>query len=125
MVDSNCKVYEGGPAWDRLGEFLPGAISARGASPESIGIIDEFMREAGLVDIVVKDFKLPIGSWGGNGGELFLKNVRLGHKTLAPLYASVFNTTIEEVDQLLQQGEEELKTHQPYMALRVYLGRKP
>ncbi|RKP07579.1 hypothetical protein THASP1DRAFT_24301 [Thamnocephalis sphaerospora] len=124
MVECDCKVYEGGPAWARLGELLPGAFTARGASPESISMVDEFMRKAGLVDVVAKEFKLPIGSWGGDGGKLFFKNLQLGHRTLAPLYASVFNTTLEDVEQLLQQGEEELKTHQPYMSLRVCLGRK-
>ncbi|RKP10543.1 S-adenosyl-L-methionine-dependent methyltransferase [Thamnocephalis sphaerospora] len=125
MVETNCKTYGGGPVWNQMGKVSAVAFQARGLSPETTEHLDELMRVAGLVDVAVKEFKIPVGSWGGRVGEMFLKNLRMGNAALAPLFASVHGMTHEEVEQLMVQGEEEVKHHQIYMLFRVYVGRKP
>ncbi|RKP05574.1 S-adenosyl-L-methionine-dependent methyltransferase [Thamnocephalis sphaerospora] len=125
MIEINGQIHGGGPTCEKFSKILPDALRARGLSPETADILDELMRDAGLVDVCAKEYKIPIGDWGGRAGELFFKNFCTGQIALAPLYKNAYGMTLGNVEQLLSRAEEEIKQHQVYMNLRVYLGRKP
>ncbi|RKP07780.1 methyltransferase type 11 [Thamnocephalis sphaerospora] len=111
MTEFNCKVQAGGPAMAKLSELL--------------SVLDKLMHEAGLVDIKVSEFRLPLGSWGGAAGVLFKKDSRLLQTTLAPLYVKLHGMTLEETEKLIQESEDEMESRQAYATLRVFVGRKP
>ncbi|RKP04668.1 S-adenosyl-L-methionine-dependent methyltransferase [Thamnocephalis sphaerospora] len=125
MGEFNGRVYEGGPACDRLGDLMQGGLRKRGLSPETTEVLDDLMRQAGLVDVQAWQFKLPMGSWGGSSGMLLLKDMRMIQNALAPMFMSVCGMSQEDVEQQIKQSEEELETHKAYTILRVYIGRKP
>ncbi|RKP06640.1 S-adenosyl-L-methionine-dependent methyltransferase [Thamnocephalis sphaerospora] len=115
----------GGPAVKKFFELLTGALRKRGSSPETTEVLDELMLETGLADVQAKEFKLPFGSRGGSAGMLFLKDVRMLHAALTPLYMSMHCMTREEVEQIMLQLEEEVENCDAYGILRIYIGRKP
>ncbi|RKP06190.1 S-adenosyl-L-methionine-dependent methyltransferase [Thamnocephalis sphaerospora] len=125
MVESDAGYYGGGPARKKQGELLLSVLHARGLSPETTTMLDELMRDAGLVDIQVKEYRLPSGKGAGRIGELFLKDSVLIQAALVPLYMKMYNMAREELDQLIEQGNEESKMLESYGKLYVYVGRKP
>ncbi|RKP08290.1 S-adenosyl-L-methionine-dependent methyltransferase [Thamnocephalis sphaerospora] len=125
MVEFNCRVYEGGAVTERFSDILGDSLRAQGLSPETTEILDDLMRQAGLVDVQVKRFKLPFGKWGGTAGEIFVKDARMLHTALAPLYAKKFGMSVEDVEKLVQDLEDESNHYQAYSDFRIYIGRKP
>ncbi|RKP07589.1 S-adenosyl-L-methionine-dependent methyltransferase [Thamnocephalis sphaerospora] len=125
MSETNCALYGGGSAWQRLNGMISKAFLSRGLNPEKTETLEELMREAGLVDITAKKYEIPVGSRGGKAGELFLTNIRMGTLALVPLYKSVFGMSQEDVEQLLAQMDEEIEQHEVHVVLRIFAGRKP
>jgi hypothetical protein len=82
------------------------------------------MHEAGLINITKQPVTLPIGSWGGQVGELFAEDLRLANGSLQPLFTAVFNVSKEEVEKNTALMLEEFKSYQAYGTVYVYTGQK-
>ncbi|RKP06345.1 S-adenosyl-L-methionine-dependent methyltransferase [Thamnocephalis sphaerospora] len=126
MIDSSGRIHGGGPACQKISNTMSGVLKARGLSPETTETLDVLMREAGLVDVEVKEFRMISGgSRGGSAGKLFLKDFRMGCNALAPLLVNMHGMAREDVDQLILQAEQEMEQCDTYGILRIFVGRKP
>ncbi|RKP06346.1 S-adenosyl-L-methionine-dependent methyltransferase [Thamnocephalis sphaerospora] len=125
MTEANGQFCGGGAACRKLGGILTGAFQAQGLSLKTTDVLDELMREAGLVEVEVRKFKLTIGTSGGIVGALLLKNFRMGCAGMAPLVESTYGMPREDLDQLVLQAEEEIEQGNSFGLLCVYIGRKP
>ncbi|RKP08693.1 S-adenosyl-L-methionine-dependent methyltransferase [Thamnocephalis sphaerospora] len=125
MVEISSRGQGGGPVLQRLGKMLVEAFRARGLGSDTADELDKLMIEAGLVDVVAKEYKVSIGSRGGSAGELFFRDISMGQIALAPLYAKTHGMAREELEQLVLQTEEEIKHYEMSLFLRIYIGRKP
>ncbi|RKP05836.1 S-adenosyl-L-methionine-dependent methyltransferase [Thamnocephalis sphaerospora] len=125
MTETNAKIHGGGAATKKLSAFAPECFRARGLSPEIADTLDDLMREAGLVDVEAREFKVPLGKRGGKAGELLLRNFLMGQAMLTPLYVSVYGITREEAEQTIQQAADEFEVQDAYAVFRVCFGRKP
>ncbi|RKP06475.1 hypothetical protein THASP1DRAFT_31708 [Thamnocephalis sphaerospora] len=125
MTELSCIIKDGGPARSKSHKLVIDSFNACGVNLEAVEILDDYMRKAGLVDISVQKFKLPLGDWGGNAGRLFAKNIQEAYATLIPLYASTSGISRKELEQLAEQVEVETKDYNAYEYLYVYTGRKP
>ncbi|RKP11059.1 S-adenosyl-L-methionine-dependent methyltransferase [Thamnocephalis sphaerospora] len=126
MIDTNCAYQGGGAAWRRIGSMVKGALRARGLSLETVDILDTLMREAGLVDVCVEEFKVPAGRLSGGGiGELFLSGVCMATMALMPLFATTYGMSHQELDELVRKAKKEVEQHAAYLTFRAHIGRKP
>ncbi|RKP05322.1 S-adenosyl-L-methionine-dependent methyltransferase [Thamnocephalis sphaerospora] len=125
MIEADCRGQGGGPVSEKLADMIVRALQTRGLSPDTGSKVDRLMCEAGLVDVKATHVKIPVGSWGGTAGELFAKNARMANAILIPLLANTLGISREEMEQLAQQGEEEIERYHMSMNLYVYVGRKP
>ncbi|RKP07243.1 hypothetical protein THASP1DRAFT_30947, partial [Thamnocephalis sphaerospora] len=75
-------------------------------------------------DVTVEEIFVPLGSWGGRVGELFLKNFQLFFAGMTPFFVTACGMTEEEVKDMLEKIVVEFSEHQAHVRFRVFVGRK-
>jgi ubiquinone/menaquinone biosynthesis C-methylase UbiE len=124
LIEITGQIVDGGPACQQFNTWTDKGFKTRGIDPSMAQNLDELMREAGLIDVTKQIFAAPFGPWGGKVGELFAEDYKLANSSLQPFITSVFNVPKEEVERNGELMMEEFKSHQAYLNIYVYLGRK-
>ncbi|RKP07593.1 S-adenosyl-L-methionine-dependent methyltransferase [Thamnocephalis sphaerospora] len=124
MVECDTRMYNSGVAGERLTEYMSVSLNAMGINPGTVLELDRYMREAGLVDVHVKECALPMGRWSVPAGDLAWRNSKPVYKSLAPIYMKETGATQEEVDKIIDDAEEAFNKYQNYTGIRIAYGRK-
>ncbi|RKP24683.1 S-adenosyl-L-methionine-dependent methyltransferase [Syncephalis pseudoplumigaleata] len=86
--------------------------------------IDQLMERAQLQNIRIEVFPIPVGSWGGQIGEMAWNNYRAAYTTLAPLLAAAEGVSESEIIELIDAIGEEVNRNQCYYEYYCYYGQK-
>jgi SAM-dependent methyltransferase len=125
MVEFNHINRNVGPACAEFIRLLVESFLTRGLDPLISSRLDVYLREAGLENITVKEIDLPVGSWGGLAGQLFLKDFEMIFATLKQMLVHTCGITEENIDALGKACFEEIRNCQEYIKLYAYISQKP
>jgi SAM-dependent methyltransferase len=119
--------HEGaGPAIERLDSLTLELAASRGLDTTSavFGSLDEYLRQAGLVDVTRREISIPIGPWGGRIGTLMATDVRAGYARLGDVLQARLGISADECRDLLQRSHDECEELQMSWTFGIAYGRK-
>jgi len=85
-------------------------LESRGFKDGIVRDLDLKLADAGFVNVDGMRIKIPVGSWGGKLGEVFLDDVVSVYSSLRPIVQPILNCTDEQfqglVDNLPKENNE-------------------
>ncbi|KAG2175148.1 hypothetical protein INT44_007636, partial [Umbelopsis vinacea] len=83
--------------WNAVLQYL----EMRGFKEGIVKNLDEKVVDAGFVNIDGMRIRIPVGSWGGKLGEVFLEDIVGAYKSLQPVVQPILNYSDAEYQELL------------------------
>lgn len=113
-----------GPAIERLREVALKVLASRGldTSATVYESLDEYLWQAGAVDVQRREVELPVGEWGGPVGSLMGTDFRTAFTRFLEFRSDV---SAEEQRELLQRVQEEYEERHVTANLGIAYGRRP
>ncbi|KAG0330252.1 hypothetical protein BG004_002147 [Podila humilis] len=124
-VETDVFVHQAGPQTNTIFEHLRISMATRNVDPSIVRDLRTLMVATGFVDVNTKEYCVPFGDWGGQGGQLFRMNMQLIMQTVALLLAKAANVTEEHIRHLIQGMMHETTRDRAYMIVYVTCGKKP
>jgi hypothetical protein len=100
-------------------------LETRGFKDGVVRDVDVKVVEAGFVNIEGMRIKIPLGSWGGKLGELFMEDVLGAYKSLRPIVQPMLKYTDEEFQELLEAVPKENNEVKQEINLYLNWAQKP
>jgi SAM-dependent methyltransferase len=115
-----------GPATERLVTMWwnLGQKSGFDTAGHLVAHLDQYLRDAGLVNVSARTVLVPVGDWADQIGRMMRQDMRSLITQTAPRMAMVYNITLSEVNGIVQAAMDELETRHPYFNLRVAWGKR-
>jgi hypothetical protein len=124
IIETDCQLVGGGPACRQFSTWLIEGLKSRGIDLNMTQNLDELMCKAGLINVTKQTVVAPVGPWGGQTGELFAEDLRLGSISIQPLLTNTLHVPKEEAERNTALMVEEFKLYQAYLNIYVYFGQK-
>ena len=115
----------GGPAMDKIVEWITEASLKRGVNPLLGPHISRFLPMAGLTNVVSRSIALPVGAYGGRVGRLAETDVFGVVGSVKGLVTSMGITTPEAYDSAMQQARADLATQQCMLPFYIAYAQRP
>jgi len=112
LIEMGNTFHHAGPATK---QFLTwwGAISAtKGIDASKMSQIGAFLKMARLSNIQMETKTLPVGSWGGRGGNLLAQDMLAGWPMMRPLAHSLLDIPPDVFDEVIGHLETEWNSYQ-------------
>jgi hypothetical protein len=120
-------VIEGaGPATERLLALGREMAASRGLDPGRVVFdsLDGYLRQAGLENVVRRQFSIPIGEWGGRVGSLMATDGRAAFTRLFEARQARSLLLAEEARELIREAVREWERAKMSTPCAVAFGRK-
>jgi SAM-dependent methyltransferase len=120
-------VIEGaGPATERLLALGREMAASRGLDPGRVVFdsLDGYLRQAGLENVVRRQFSIPIGEWGGRVGSLMATDGRAALTRLCEARQARSRLSAEEAGELIREAVREWECGKMSAPCAVAFGRK-
>jgi ubiquinone/menaquinone biosynthesis C-methylase UbiE len=114
----------GGPAMDRIVDWITATSNRRGVNPLLGPQIGSFLGAAGLGSVTANAITLPVGSYGGRVGKLAETDVFGVVGGVKALVVSQNLTTAEAYDDAMRVAREDLDRYQCYLPFYVAYGQR-
>ncbi len=115
----------GGPAMDKIVEWITVASNKRGVDPLLGPHIGGFLQGAGVANVTAKAITLPVGNYGGRVGKLAETDVFGVVGGVKALVVSQGITTAEAYDEAMAQARADLDRYQCYLPFYIAFGQRP
>jgi len=122
LIEGSEDIKPLGPAMQRMLTFLGRFAEARGLNTTGNlpRFLDSMLAQAGLEQVTMKTFDVPLGPWGGQIGDMMstnLYNALKGMGAAIPALLGVPATDIEEIlSHLRDEWEQDHATYKYYIA---------
>lgn len=100
------------------------ALAARNMDSFIADKISSYLSDAGYVDIKDINYDVPIGSWGGEPGDMFLAIQRLALPAVKVMITELTDVTAEEYDDNLELAFKEVDQFQVSTRFRLIYATK-
>ncbi len=120
LVEGDLGAKPLGPAGQCLMDWVVMASKMQGVDPIQSAYLEHHLHLAGLEHIVVKQYPIPMGKWGGKLGITMANHAAASARLLKPLLVSQAKVNPYEFEQVLaisQQEGERLYTTSSYYAV--------
>ncbi len=114
----------GGPAMDRIVEWITATSKRRGVNPLLGPQIGAFLRDARVGSLATNAITLPVGSYGGRVGKLAETDVFGVISGVKPLVVSQGLTTADIYDDALRAARADLDRYQCYLPFYIAYGQR-
>lgn len=114
----------GGPAMDRIVDWITATSKRRGVNPLLGPQIGPFLRDARLGSLATNAITLPVGSYGGRVGKLAETDVFGVISGVKPLVVSQGLTSADIYDDALRAAREDLDRYQCYLPFYLAYGQR-
>ncbi|KAI9598961.1 S-adenosyl-L-methionine-dependent methyltransferase [Syncephalis fuscata] len=125
-------LVEMGIHWEPVGHnvaelqrLLRSGLSTAGVDPNAIEQMEPRLRQAGFVDVEVKQTAVPIGAWGGLVGRTLADATRHMAESARPVLVRHCKLRSHEIDRIINDALAEMEINQCYAVLYFYQARKP
>ncbi len=115
----------GGPAMDQLVDWITQASVKRGVNPLLGPRISDFLKMAGMTNVVGRGVALPVGAYGGRVGRLAETDVFGVVGGVKGLVTSMGIASPEAYDRAMQQAHADLASHQCILPFYIAYGQRP
>ncbi|HXM57811.1 MAG TPA: methyltransferase domain-containing protein [Candidatus Dormibacteraeota bacterium] len=127
LVEIGWSTSPTGPATERL-TLLAGRVG-RTLGLDTTDIIfrslEQGLRRAGLAAVERREFRLPVGEWGGQVGSLLATDVRASFMRMCSLFEARGLLTDEEGRELIGTAMAECEELHSCLSLAIAFGHKP
>ena len=126
LVEISWSMTPAGPATERF-MLLAGQIGRRlGLDTTDILFrsLDQGLRRAGLTAVERREFRLPVGEWGGQVGSLMATDVRAGFMRMCSVFEAHGLLTDDEGRQLIGTAMAECERLRGCLSLAIAFGQK-
>ncbi|KAG0211808.1 hypothetical protein BGX28_007398 [Mortierella sp. GBA30] len=124
-VETEFMLHNCGPFTTEFYDHLLLIMSYGSVDPLMVRSMDRMMISAGFKDVRVKEYRVPIGMWGGKVGMLWQQNVLTGMATVKSQLSKTAGMTEQQVMDAVKLLEKELTEGESYSVVHVVTGRKP
>lgn len=112
-----------GPLTRQLRKWWNQLCEQRGFDMAIIPVLDHFLREAGL-HTQKKVVQVPIGGWGGRGGEMLAKDLLAALEAMSGVYCTTLNLPSARFEEVLTGLSGEWDAFQTEFQIFLFLGEK-
>ncbi len=116
---------KGGPAMDKIVEWVTEASLKRGVNPMLGPRIGDFLKTAGMTNVVARAIALPVGAYGGRVGRLAETDVFGVVGGVKGLVTSMGIASPEAYDSAMRQARVDLATHQCALPFYIAYAQRP
>lgn len=113
-----------GPVTKKYMEWWHKLESKTGFDASLMTKLPTLLTKAGLSHIKDRVLQVPLGAWGGRGGELLAKDLHAIFANLKPVYCSQLKLSEKEFDKALNALPQEWETYQTYFHFYLAYGQK-
>ncbi|KAF9183257.1 hypothetical protein BGZ51_004146 [Haplosporangium sp. Z 767] len=124
-VESDVSIQEAGPFTMKCYEHMRLSMAPRNVDPSVVRSLNRIMIETGFTDVQVKEYRVPLGEWGGKLGQLWRQNIFSVMETVKPHLAQAGHTSEAQVSEMMQAMHKETQELHSYQIIYVTYGRKP
>ncbi|KAF9412832.1 hypothetical protein BGZ94_000910, partial [Podila epigama] len=124
-VETDVSIHDAGPQTQIMFDRLLLSMAAREVDPSVVRDLRTLMVAAGFTDVTTKEYCVPFGEWGKQGGKLFRDNMLAIMQTVSPLLAQTANVTEEQIHNDIKDMVHESMRDKGYMIVYVTCGKKP
>ena len=115
----------GGPAMDQIVQWVTQASLRRGINPLLGPHIGDFLRGAGVANVVTRDIALPVGAYGGRIGRLAETDVMGVLAGVKGLVAAQGIASPEDFERAAQTARVDLNHYQCTLPFYIAYGQRP
>ena len=87
--------------------------------------LDDYLRQAGLANVVRRQLSVPIGRWGGKVGSLMVTDLRAGFTRVCEVLQARSSLTAEEGRDLIRLAQEEWEQGRMSWTFAIAFAQKP
>lgn len=124
-LEGGIETLNAGPACQRLNQFANAAAARRGIDPSYVFQIGEFLRNAGLANVQMRDVILPAGARAGRVGQMSVTDYLAVISGMKGPLVAMGVTTPQEFDYVMSQARVELEQGQSYWRFPLAYGQRP
>lgn len=127
LIEVPIEIERAGPAAQRLVVLTRELTEALGLDTTGVvyGALDEYLREAGLVNVERREVSLPVGRWGGRIGSFMVTDFRAGATRVCEVLQARGRLTEEETRTLIQDAQQEWEHGRLAYPFAIAYGQKP
>jgi SAM-dependent methyltransferase len=127
LVEVPWKIERAGPAAQRLVDLTKELTASLGldTAGEVYRSLDEYLRQAGLVNVERREVSVPVGRWGGQVGSLMVTDFRAGATRVCEVLQAHGRLSSEEARVLIRDAQEEWEHGQLAYPFALAFGQKP
>lgn len=116
-----------GPATSELFGYLSRLAGSRGLSPDDrvVLALDRLLARAGLEEVTVRRFELPVGEWGGRPGSFMASDLRAMFTRLAPAFDAILRVPQDRTLELIRTTISECETLHSSAIFLLAVGQRP
>lgn len=127
LVEPVVGVVGAGPATARFNELALAFARQRGLDTTRVVFdsLDDYLRGAGLVEVVRRQVEVPIGAWGGRVGSFMATDLRAAQARMSEVLQTHAGVSAEECHALVDQAQEECRHLRMSFRFATAFGLKP
>jgi len=119
VLESGAIYHNAGPATKQFQAWWQAGEKILGFNLALIPYLDQIFHNAGLSNVQMKTFQLPLGRWGGRAGELLAKDIHAVFAGFRAVYVSRFGVPAKLFERtlatLLQEWEQYHTSYEFYV----------
>jgi len=125
LTDSDLQFHNPGPETVKALQWISLACEQRGMDVRIGRKLGALIQTAGLMNVTVRRFSIPIGTWGGRIGDILAKNFSGALTTLKPLVTTLAHVSEEEFGRAADTWLKECNVYQTSCDFYVVFGQRP
>jgi ubiquinone/menaquinone biosynthesis C-methylase UbiE len=127
LIEVPIEIERAGPAAQRLVVLTRELTEALGLDTTGVvyGALDQYLRDAGLVNVERREVSLPVGRWGGQIGSYMVTDFRAGVTRVCEVLQARGRLTEEETRILIQDAQQEWEHGRLAYPFAIAFGQKP
>jgi SAM-dependent methyltransferase len=126
LVEIGWSASPAGPATERLASlaYQIGRILGLDTTEIIFRSLDQGLRRAGLTSVERREYRLPVGEWGGQVGSWMATDVRAGFTRMCSVFEAHGLLTGSDGRELIGAAMEECERLRSHLSLAIAFGRK-
>ncbi len=124
LLESGSVYHRPGPATKQFQEWWQVGETQLGFNLALIPHLDQMLKNAGLRDVQMKTFQLPLGKWGGRAGEMLAIDMHAVFTSFRAVYVSKLGIPEALFEETLAALPEEWERYHTSYECYVAYGQK-
>ncbi len=98
LVETELTMSHTGEAGAKVKAWVLAACRLRGVEPSRVPNMDDYLRDAGLKNVVMRSYAAPVGKWGGRMGAMLSTNGAASLQALKPMVMAKLGVHADEFE---------------------------